>query len=282
MSPKEKPDSLGDFAGQFSQQGFEAFLRSGTAKRGPYWLVSVMPALNSSAYELMLRECGVKENGITENDCTRWMARRVHLLAQNCSGETAVACRSFRELLRASDPDLIDILGRLGEVYVCYRPDEDSFFTLYFADPYQRGWRKSEESDMDLFKLPRGYLVQLADLGVNYYEKGVAVENNHIEGFGQWSYLVLDKDLPWEQLTKVAVSNAKMTPLGGRDEGPEVDDSLVKVTESYKNRKSEDVQHILQIQRSTGRYTEAFIKRATGETFLDYSGQCLTAPEITN
>lgn len=276
---KEKPGYLDDREGEFPHNGFEVFLKASNRTLGPYWLVSDMPLLKAGAFQQLIVECRTKEQGLNENDCTRWLARRAQTLEKNCSAtDTQVACDSFQGLIRASDPDLLDLFARLEHAYVCFRPHEDIFFTIWFMEPSEWLWSKADEGERKAFSLQNGMLTQIAGPGVYYYNKGVRDENADISEIGVWSYLPLTSDITPSSLARLATSND--AKFNGKTF--QIDGTRISVSESYKNSNGKEIKHTLVVQRSTGRFAESYDEDPSGHTVLTYSGQCLVVPNATD
>jgi len=277
--PGEKPEDLDDDAGEYPHRGKTAFLKGANATLGPYWMVAEMPTMQPSAFQKLIAECSVREQGLNENDCTKWLARRARMREAACpDSEAAVACHSFQELLGAADPDLMDIFARLEHVYVCFRPQEDVFFALWFSEPSEWHWYKANVNDQKVFGLQSGALMQMAAPGVYYYDKGVQDENAHISEYGVWSYLPLTSDLTPSSLARLASSSdAKF-----RGKTFQIDGTRVEAYENYKNKDDKEIKHTLAVQRSTGRFTETYKEEPSGHTVLSYSGNCLVVPNAVD
>jgi hypothetical protein len=281
--PKEKPGYLGDHEGEFPHNGFEVFLKASNRTLGPYWLVSEMPLFKAGAFQQLMVECRTKEQGLNENDCTRWLARRAQMLEKSCSAtDTQIACDSFQGLIRASDPDLLDLFARLEHAYVCFRPHEDTFFTIWFAEPSEWNWRRPDAEDQKLFKLRPDALMQFGDLGVSYYKQGIQDKDAELSGASIWSYLPLIPNVTPSSLARLATSSdAKLERLNGQPT-IQLDGTRINVSESYKNKKDEDIEHTLLVQRSTGRFMETYNEKSSGRTILSYPGQCVVVPNATD
>lgn len=71
--PAEKPEDLGDYEGEYPHRGKITFLKRANATLGPYWMVAEMPTMQPSAFQKLIAECSVREQGLNENDCTKWL-----------------------------------------------------------------------------------------------------------------------------------------------------------------------------------------------------------------
>jgi hypothetical protein len=273
--PGEKPEDLGDHDGEYPHLGKAAFLQAANVRLGPYWMVAEMPLTRPSAMTKLIAECGAREQGLNENDCMKWLARRARMYEAACPDPNArIACRSFRDLLKATDPDLLDIFSRLENVYVCFHPQEDVFFVLWFGEPSEWSWSKADTNEQKIFGLQDGTLIQMTTPAVHYYDKGTQAEGQQIFEFGYWSYFPLAPDTSPSSLAHLATSiDAKF--LGKTFQ---INGERVEVAENYENRKREEIKHTLLVQRSTGRFFESYQREPRRQTFLSYSGSCLVAP----
>ena len=62
----------------------------------------------------------------------------------NCSDvQTSKACGSFKQLLEATDKDVLTLLS-LPTSYVCFRPSEDAFLLFHVDEPTQYMWETLE------------------------------------------------------------------------------------------------------------------------------------------
>jgi hypothetical protein len=254
--PGEKPEDLEDHEGEYPHYGKTAFLKAANVRLGPYWMVAEMPPIQTSAFQRLIAECSAREQGLNENDCIKWLARRARMQEAGCPDpDAAVACHSFQQLLGAADPDIMDLFARLEHVYVCFYPQEDAFFSLWFSEPSEWHWRKANADEQKVFGVQNGSLIQIAGPGVYYYNKGVQDENAHISELGVWSYLPLSSDITPSSLALLATSSD--AKFGGKTF--QIDGTRVAVSESYKNRDG-----------TTGRFAETYDDDPSGHTFLNY------------
>jgi hypothetical protein len=280
---RDKPEYLGDRQGEFPHQGIEVFLKSTARTFGPYWLVSEMSLIDNYSFQRLVSECKSKEHGLNENDCTKWIARKAKLIEEECpTADGQEACHSFRGLLSADDPDILDLIARLEHTYVCFRPSEDTFFTVWFSEPVEWNWLKPSEEDQKALKLSPFSLMQFGSLGVDYYKQGVHEKKLSLSGVSIWSYVPLGADFTPSALAHLATSSDAKLERSDAQPTIEVDGTRIAVSEEYKNNKDEEIRHTLLIQRSTGRFTETYEESSSQRTILDYSGRCLIAPNTGN
>jgi hypothetical protein len=273
----DKPQELNDTEGEYPHRGKIIYLRTDNVILGPYWMVAVLPLIPPNMFQKLMSECSSKEEGLNEDDCARWLARRARMNEMGCPDSDAeVACQSFHELLRVADPDLMDVFARLEHVYVCFHPNEDEFFDVWFSEPVEWDWRKADENEQRFFHLQAGTLVQMGAPGAYYFDKGVNDENAAITDpvMGVWSYLPLGGDVEPATLARLATSNDARF----RGKVFQIDGTRLEANEDYKNKNGEEIHHRLMIQRSTGRFSETYAKMPNERTFLTYSGSCLVAP----
>jgi hypothetical protein len=275
--PGTKPESLKDHEGEFPHYGKAAFLKGTNGTLGPYWIVAEVSGVGTIAFQHLIAECNEREEGLNENDCTKWLARRAWLRAVGChDAETSVACHSFQQLNEAADPDLLDLLARMEHVYVCFSSREDVFFALWFPEPSEWHWGKANADDQKVFGIPLGALIQFGFPGVYYYDKGVSNTVEAISDIGVWSYLPQSTDTSPARLALVATSNdAKFVGSVFR-----IDGTSVALAESYKNNANHLIKHTMSLQRSTGRFVETYAEEPSGHTILNYSGQCMVVPNV--
>lgn len=274
---EEKPEDLDDHEGEYPHRGKAAYLKNANVTLGPYWMVAEMPRVGISAFQKLIEKCNAQ--GLNENDCTKWLTRRARMREAGCPDSGApVACHSFQQLLGAADPDIMDLFGRLEHVYVCSHSQEDVFLTLWFPEPSEWHWSKANAEEQKVFGLQSGTLMQITGPGVSYYNKGVKDENAHISEIGVWSYLPLTSDITPSSLARLATSND--AKFNGKTF--QIDGTRIAVSESYKNSNGKEIKHTLVVQRSTGRFAEAYAEDASGHTVLSYSGKCLVVPNATD
>lgn len=125
---------------------------------------------------------------------------------------------------------------------------------------------------------------QVGAVYVESWENGILTDS--VSDFGKWqlplpqSQSRSNEDASFESAHRwLAVFNeANANQLGAVDdrERPRilVDDTSVNVHYSYKNRNSDYTDYTLNIQRSTGRFTESF--EATGTEPFEDSGTCMS------
>ena len=277
-----KPEELGDFEGEFPQSGELIELISNNVRLGPYWLVVELPNptspfladLANGYFEHEFATCTKNEEGLNEDDCMRWLARR-GLLRHVCSGAfVETACRSLTELLDATDPDLLDLLARMEHVYVCFRPGSDTFFTLWFTEPDPHGWREENDQERKLWPAAPGTLVTFGFPGVYYYSRGLQEKDTHMQGEGVWQFLPLGRDTSPASMARIASSkDAKYF-----SKVFQIDGTGVYASERYTNVKHQEVEHVLEVQRSIGRFSESYKFATQNQLIEDFSGKCVVVP----
>jgi hypothetical protein len=115
------------------------------------------------------------------------------------------------------------------------------------------------------------------------WEKGIMVD--YVYGYGKWrrplhqAQRSSDEDSSFESanqwLAKFNEANANQLSAVYERERPRIviGDTSISVRYSFKNKKNDYTDYTLDIQRSTGRFTESFV--APGLDPFEYSGTCM-------
>src|ERR1039458_3425816 len=103
----------------------------------------------------------------------------------NCSDvQTSKACGSFKQLLEATDKDVLTLLS-LPTSYVCFRPSEDAFLLFHVDEPTQYMWETLEGDAKGqtqygvpvLAEFRNGVLYRTTN-GIGYWSRSTRVPNS--------------------------------------------------------------------------------------------------------
>ena len=168
-----------------------------------------------------------------------------------CSDATTQkACRSFKQLVDAHDADILDRISA-PPLYVCFRPDEDSFLMISFREPRKYLWKQAKDSTDE---------TQLAFLRVDEYRDGVSRSFKTADGV--WRRYRADTQ-PFMEID-----------MKDGFKGTVSENELV-ISYPFKNQEGGMTQHSLSLRRSTGRFMESFTIVPSTNSFATASGSCL-------
>ena len=173
----------------------------------------------------------------------------------NCSeAQTSKACKSFKQLLDASDKDVLELLS-LPTSYVCFRPTEDAFLLFHLEEPTQYMWQTLEGDAKGQTQYASPVLAEFRD-GVVYDTRAV---------IGAWyRHSPTDKE-PLFKIRSDSPFNDGSTLT--------IDTAELSVQYPFKNQDGGTTQYSLVIRRSTGRFIETFaVENAPTTT---HAGTCL-------
>jgi len=178
----------------------------------------------------------------------------------SCSDAQKVkACSSFKQLVDAHDKDILDAISS-PPLYVCFRPNEDTFFMLHFEEPRNYGWKADSEGGEGGEKQQFPSSVSFAT-----YRDGIM---DDFEGnYGYWWRSDSNDDTGLFHTESTAVFKGFKVTIAG---------SEISVQDPFMNQNGGITRYSLTIRRSTGRFSETF--DVDGKTSSTDSGTCLIYP----
>jgi len=176
------------------------------------------------------------------------------------------ACKSYEELLKARDAAVTPAAGNTR--FVCFRKKTDEFFVIYFSTPiFSKKW------DEQLQQL-------VVDPGAT--DQGFGAVHTFVDGVLEVSAA------PSMSFTGKWIAGyygggsfvSNMINFKKQDEtNPEssvvIDDSQIAIQSTYKSKVETKVKYTLTIQRSTGRFSETFLRESEQIPFAENVGRCV-------
>jgi hypothetical protein len=203
-----------------------------------------------------MQQCKAGGSGLSDSQCALWVSRKEFVRKEDCADHDAsIACRSFQELIKADDADLMLDLARQDHVYACFRPQEDVFLEIYFSDPNDGPWQKD-------LRTPAASSYRSGTANLRYYKSGIAAEGISFHDSGRWTRGL----------------NASSKDAVFRGDNIRIEASRFEASQMYKNESKLDIHHTIVLQLSTGRFTEKFEEQPSGEAVDEYSGRCFVLP----
>jgi hypothetical protein len=248
-----------------------AFLTGPAVQHGQYHLEVIVPELPTLDVRALIGQCQRADRFATEGDCGRWIFRKQAIEKAPCPDPGAAsACKSFQELVRANDPDVMDDLAHQDHVYACFLPGKEDFFEVIFSEPTPFGFG-APSGDETKEGVPSNALTEPGGSEFAYYTNGVGDENKTLHNLGTWIYYPLGEKTDPQSLKRNASS--KQAQFKGKN--IEIDSDRWALTETYKNQAGTETQHTVTVQLATGRFREQFVLTASGRDTSDTSGRCL-------
>jgi hypothetical protein len=177
----------------------------------------------------------------------------------------AEACKSFTELYSAGDEGVKPLYENSVE-YACFRPNTDAFFIVELTYPI---FFKTHLDPSSHKMVPDDDATAYGSGRINAFSKGIQ-DTSILPIFyfrGKWTYP------PAPIFTAVAINT--LSELADTDHsGVTVESSQIAASFRYKNRTDKDIDYSLVIQRSTGRFSEAFIEQPAKSPFWEINGRC--------
>ena len=164
------------------------------------------------------------------------------------------SCKSFTELVQKKDKRLLMAFGPKANTLVCFRSNEDAFFTITWGTPKPEEFREAGKSTKY-----SGFIATLPEYKL--YSDGI-LEEQH-----QWF-------VAWTS-TEASTSTDKATGKFYADA------SEVRASFSFENTIGTTTKCFVSIRRSTGRFTEgrsAPEKKGGEEETFYQTGRCLQYP----
>ena len=146
----------------------------------------------------------------------------------------SLGCNSYNELVKATDKDLLNTM-RQDMAVVCFRPDEDVFFTLSHENPGYGSFVKVQSSSA--YEAP-GYVFYTR------YKNGVTDDFQFV--FGRWMKLAKDGQKPY------FVADPKA------EAGASISDNEVVFSYSFQNLSKTKTSYSVAVRLSTLRFVEKY------------------------
>jgi hypothetical protein len=148
--------------------------------------------------------------------------------------EAGASCRSYNELIKSGDKDILRDVSGSFDAYVCFLTDEDTFVVIDTSPPFDILFKKSAIS-------PR-LTEQNSASFLSRYKNGII--DDGLMAQGKWIKNSVTSEAP---IFRSPSAN---------DPGATVDDSEVTFHYSYKNTHGRKVNYDISIRRSTKRFSE--------------------------
>lgn len=248
-----------------------AFLSGPGVQHEQYSLEVIVPDLPYSKVRDSIGSCQASDQLANEADCGRWVERKLAIQQITCSdADTASACRSFRELVRASDPEIMYDLSHQDHVYACFLPRKDEFFEVLYSEPNWYGFQPPSPEEIKQ-GVPQNTLTITGGTRLTYYADGIVDENKSLWSYGNWIYFSLGAKTDLQSMRKSATSRQAQF----KGQNIEIDDGHWTLTETYKNQAETETQRTVTVQLVTGRFKESFVFAKSGKEIGESSGRCL-------
>ena len=175
---------------------------------------------------------------------------------------SSAGCGSYNQMINKGDKDLMETFKENFHSLVCFRPNEDTFIVLSFADPLRDAFAPVPSKP--------GISKTTGFLNYERFKDGVADETEM--AFGDWTKLKVVDSIPFFNTANSANPNATLS------------DTELDYTYSYKNLAGTTTRYVLQLRRSTLRFNESFTyaepsgkqptKRTPSQNQITVSGYC--------
>jgi hypothetical protein len=182
--------------------------------------------------------------------------------APDCTKEYGdlASCKSYLELVRAKDKDLLSAFSPGNTAFVCFRDYGDAFFIVTWQTPsaFGKGTLYSKTAPQHEY-----WAVSLASY--TQYRDGVL--GDFRAWLGYWKRLSFQQD----EDAHISIDNPKHGKLYA-------DRNEIKIGFGYENQLHTTTAYLLSIRRSTGRYQETFTaanKKGDQPTTNEVTGHCL-------
>ena len=173
------------------------------------------------------------------------------------SGAGLVACNSFREMLRAHDPDITEKISRdHTKTYVCFEPEGDTFLVLSYGVPTH--WTKDTKDDTFVAKYQT---LRLAD-----YKNGVSSSFVHA--------LLLWTATPDLGISSMAADTDSLPSSKRKPITASIDDAEVSISYSFDNVEGTTTGYSLQVRRATKRFAETYFVNSKHSSQSTRTGYC--------
>ena len=251
-----------------------AFLTGPNVNHQQYDLDVIVPELPLSEVRNLIRLCQSSDGLANEADCGKWITRKLAIQRAVCPDpEAAIACKSFKELVRANDPEVMNDLAQRDHVYACFLSGKDEFFEVTFSEP---NWFNFAPPSAEQVKsgVSSSALTTFGASEFAYYKNGVGEENMNLHNLGNWIYFPLGNKTDLQSQRRNATS--KQAEFKGKNIAIEGDHWIL--TETYKNQADTETRHTVTVQLATGRFKENFVLTGTGKDVGESSGRCMIVP----
>lgn len=175
------------------------------------------------------------------------------------------ACASYAELVAAKDSAIVDLTDSGSVSFVCFRPNEDSFFIFLLGGPL--AWSKTVVDDTTGTRKPTLDATASSLGGVTEFVEGIS-DNRTMPlslFWGDWIH-------PFNPLFKATQINRRKV---GVDESVTVDEGQISADVTYSNRENKPIKYRLRVQRSTRRFSEEYTTEGASNPFLVQRGRCV-------
>ena len=269
---------LKDFIGEYTHEK-TVFLGRGGESFGLYWLVAHVP-IPASEVQTLIKECKAKDRWLNDDKCAVYLSKKEQIRTMPCpDSDAAIGCRSFQELLAADDSELMDDLATKEHVYICFRPKQDVFLDIYFAEPNESGWEKATAQEQLKGASPTA-LLQFSGAGIAYYKEGIGDSTMSFHNIGKWAFEPLSRNVDASTLATLATSSNSVFEGEDPDTKIRIEQSRLAASEKFKNKAGSITEHSVILQLATGRFTEMY-QETSGKTLDTFSGRCLVVPTAT-
>jgi hypothetical protein len=251
-----------------------AFLTGPHVNHEQYHLEVIVPELPLLEIRNLIGRCQNSDRFADEADCGKWITRKLAIQrAASPDPEAAIAFKSFQELVRENDPDVLNGLAHQDHVYACFLPGKDEFFEVTFSEPT---WFSFAPPDAEQVKdgVPKSALTIIGGSEFAYYKNGIGDEDRSLHNIGNWIYFPLGDKTDPQSMRRNATS--KRARFKGKN--IEIEDGRWTLTETYKNLSGTETRHTVTVQLTTGRFEENFVLDETGKEVSEGSGRCLIVP----
>ena len=169
-----------------------------------------------------------------------------------------VACKTFKAMLDAKDPDIVSDIKSENFTYICPRTGADDFFVVTLERPKDSLWWPSDISRMD------GLQEQEATSKFVIYANGVF--ENGMFAWGKWT-----KGSP-KMKNETSFYIAKPSRTYTLD--VRANESEISLESEYPNASGTQTVNTQTIRRSTGRFRETWKIKDAKENLQVGQGQC--------
>lgn len=206
-------------------------------------------------------------------DCARWAMRNQEFQQSACPDKrAATACRSFRELLRDSDPGLMNDFARQDHIYICFIPGADEFFKVTYSEPLTTAFTVPAPEQIKQ-GVPPTALTAPGESDFSYFTNGVRDSDGSLHNLGNWIYLP-----PVQADPETMRRNADFREAHFKGKNIAITNDEWRLAESYQNDTDNTIKHTVTVQLATGRFRQEFALASSGKVQVESDGRCLIAP----
>jgi hypothetical protein len=198
-----------------------------------------------------------------------------------CPANSKRACESFSELRRARDAAVFPDADRFS--VVCFRPHEDSFFTVTVTHGQLNSGALTKNTDMNGTVFLREWTNALGRLTA--FKGGVADADDTVpvsRFVGTWQTRHAIRRTDTAALELFPNTDAAFVARAEDDTNAgtrvDIDASSVSISRLFKSTAGADVDYQLSIQLSTGRFVERHVHSGRS---VESFGRCMPIPTST-